>query len=540
MLYFCCPLRVLVWPLVAGVCFLGVNHSSGELASSEIKTQASPVSTDEDRAHKDAPIERTLKNRLADVVKGNFMKSTNGSGKSENPPSEKSPLSVPPTDISGKAADIVPPKRVEVQVHLAKVIDLPQPVGQVFLTDSKIADVQLGSPTKAYVYGRAPGTIEILFTSQDTKTLYRYEIVVSPNLTELRRLIEKISPLHRVEVTSLPEGILLQGTVDSAKTADDIKSVAQQFVGASGVVVNQLTLKKATQVNLKVRIVEIAKKVLKSMGVNWQSQVSSGGHFTFGVQSGQTLDTTNTGNFATLTSAGHYGIGARFTNGKNDLATLVDALAEEKLATILAEPNLITRSGEEANFLVGGEYPYPVISGTGTSATTTIQFKQYGISLSFTPTVVGNSISLHVKPEVSDIDDTQELKDSAGSSYPSIKTRRAESTIELGNGQSMVMAGLLSNKTSHDVNALPGLANIPILGALFRSTEFQSDKTELVIIVTPYLVQPIDNAEEIKVPFEGMKYINPLDVILFGGALSEPVGSAKLPSSLLGEAGFSY
>lgn len=506
--------------------------SNGEKSSTDVQSNKK---ADESQRTKNGV---KIGEKVIGIVKGDIDKALNNKGNSEVKPSvPSSPTDQLPSALN-KSLDVSPAQKVEVNVSSVVVIQVPRPIGQVFLTDSKIADVQLGNPLTAYVYGRTPGNIEVLFTSQDNQTVFRYDVTVKPNLSELRRLIEKISPLYPVDIISLPQGILLQGTVDSGKVVEDIRTIAQQFVGSSGTVVNQLTLKKATQVNLRVRVVEIEKRIIKSMGINWQSKFSDG-HFTFGVQSGQAIDATTTANFATVAER-HFGLGARFINGRNDLAALIDALAQENLATILAEPNLITRSGEEANFLVGGEYPYPVVSGTGASATTTIQFKQYGISLSFTPTVIGNSISLHVKPEVSDIDDSQEQKDLAGNSYPALRTRRAESTLELGHGQSMVMAGLLSNKTSNQVNKLPGLAEIPILGSLFRSQDFQSDKTELVIIVTPYIIQPIDKPEEIKVPFQGMQYVNPLHIALFGGDLSTPVGSSEKLSSLLGEAGFSF
>jgi pilus assembly protein CpaC len=233
-------------------------------------------------------------------------------------------------------------------------------------------------------------------------------------------------------------------------------------------------------------------------------------------------------------------IGANFPTkfGHTDFSALIDALAQENLATVLAEPNLVTRSGEEASFLVGGEYPYPISQGTGANLTVSIQFKPYGISLSFIPVVIGDMISLRVRPEVSDLDRTITIEDQNGNNIPSIQTRRAESTMEMANGQSMIMAGLLSDQTAGTINNFPGLGDIPILGALFRSVEYQNAKTELVIIVTPYIVEPIDNPQDIMVPTQGLKFAKLLDMILFNRLNDSPDPSPS--PGLVGNAGFYF
>lgn len=445
--------------------------------------------------------------------------------------------------LPAKDLDVATTKRIELANHGTQVINLKQAAGQVLLTDPKVADVQLVTPSTLYVYGRSPGATEIIVTGQDMQTAYRYQINVISDYRELENLIRGFVPNGSVKVHSVPDGLMLQGSVDSAKMAEDIRSLAQRYVGPQGSVVNQLKVKSSTQINLRVKIAEVRRSVVNQLGINWATSPLE--NLRFGLFTGRGLAsrTNPTGlplNFNPLGPGGVGGIGANFPSrlGKTDFSALIDALSRENLATVLAEPNLVTRSGEEASFLVGGEFPYPVAQGVGTSATVTIQFKPYGISLSFVPVVIGDTISLRVRPEVSEIDRTQTARDQAGNSVPAITTRRAESTMEMANGQSMIMAGILSDKSSASIDNLPGLGDIPILGALFRSVDYRNEKTELVIVVTPYIVEPIENPQDIVMPTDGLKYAKLLDMILFQ-RINDPSGHMPCPS-LVGNAGFFF
>jgi pilus assembly protein CpaC len=337
---------------------------------------------------------------------------------------------------------------------------------------------------------------------------------------------------------------LLQGTVESAKVAEDIRSLAQRYVGAQGALVNHLKVKGSTQINLRVKIAEVKRTVVNQLGINWSTSPME--NLRFGLFNGRQNTAINaaTGlpmNFLPSTNTPTpSSMGANFPTkfGQTDFSGLIDALAQENLATVLAEPNLVTRSGEEASFLVGGEYPYPVSQGAGANLTVTIQFKAYGISLSFLPVVIGDSISLRVRPEVSDLDNTITIKDQNQNDIPSIRTRRAESTMEMANGQSMIMAGLLSDQTSGNIQNFPGLGDLPILGALFRSVEYQNAKTELVIVVTPYIVEPIDNSQDIIMPTDGLKFAKLLDMML-SQKINDPTGVSPCPA-LIGNAGFYF
>jgi len=438
-------------------------------------------------------------------------------------------------------------KRIELTSNGTQVINLKQPAGQVLLTDPKIADVQLVTPSTLYVYGRSPGTTEVIVTGQDMQTAYRYEIHVASDFRELENLIRGFVPHNTIKIHTIPGGLLLQGATDSAKVSEDIQSLARRYVGAQGTVVSQLKVKSSTQINLRVKIAEVKRTIVNQLGINWSTAPIK--NLRFGLFTGRSPSTvvSTTGGLPTnfLPSAdtsngtiSSLGINFPFVRSNTDVSAVIDALAQENLATILAEPNLVTRSGEEASFLVGGEYPYPISQGSGTNLTITIQFKPYGISLSFLPVIIGDTISLRVRPEVSDLDNTITVKDQNGNPIPSIQTRRAESTMEMANGQSMIMAGLLSDQTSSQINNFPGLADIPILGALFRSVEYQNAKTELVIVVTPYIVEPIKNEQDIILPTQGLKYAKLLDMILFSH-INDP--TEPLPSStLIGNAGFYF
>jgi pilus assembly protein CpaC len=446
---------------------------------------------------------------------------------------------------TGKKVDIASTVRITLANHGTQIINLKQPAGQVLLTDPKIADVQLVTPSTLYVYGRSPGMTEIIVTGQDMSTAYRYEVNITSDYRELENLIRSFVPGSIIKVHSVPDGLLLQGTVDTAKIAEDIRSLAQRYVGAQGTVVNQLKIKSSTQINLRVKIAEVTRSVVNQLGINWSTTPTQ--NLRFGLFTGRqptTVLSTTTGmptNFIPspdTNQPGSMGLNLPATNLKTNFSSLIDALAEESLATVLAEPNLVTRSGEEASFLVGGEYPYPISQGSGANLTVSIQFKPYGISLSFVPTVIGDMISLRVRPEVSDLDNSITVKDQNGNSIPSIQTRRAESTMELGNGQSMIMAGLLSEQSSGTINNFPGLGDIPILGALFRSVNYQESKTELVIVVTAYIVDPIDNPQDIVLPTQGVKFAKLMDMILYS-KINEPTGVAP-PPELMGNAGFYY
>ncbi|HET9629497.1 MAG TPA: secretion system protein, partial [Novosphingobium sp.] len=321
--------------------------------------------------------------------------------------------------------------------------------------------------------------------------------------------------------------VLLTGTIAAPEDAAEAQRLVQAFMGKTTNVISRLKMATPLQVNLQVRIAEVSRTLAKSMSSNLASADSTNG-FQFGLGMGRVSGPqwTPGGALGTNVTAGATGttvvtvptnlntlVGAGKLFGLDLLGTL-DAGETAGLVTTLAQPNLTAISGETAEFLAGGEFPIPSSQGLGT---TSIEYKKYGVSLSYTPTVLANGrISIRVRPEVSELGESIRQN---GFDVPTINTRRAETTVELGSGQSFMIAGLLKNSTSNTVQKLPGAGDVPILGALFRSTGFKRGETELVIVVTPYLVNPVD-ANAIKLPTDGYQAPNDVQRI-FGNMQSD-------------------
>jgi pilus assembly protein CpaC len=261
--------------------------------------------------------------------------------------------------------------------------------------------------------------------------------------------------------------------------------------------INKLAVSEPNQVHLRVRVAEVSRTVLKQIGVNWES-AGSFGSFVYALATG--TDFIPGDDNAILRSEKFDNIHAGFRTDSHNVNALLDALDKEGLITVLAEPNLTAVSGEAAEFLAGGEFPVVVPTNNGGLQ---IRYKQFGVSLSFTPTLIGGAtISLKVRPEVSQLSSAGALEID-GFFIPALTTRRAETTVELGSGQSFAIAGLLQNNITRDIDRFPGLAEVPILGSLFRSDEFQRSESELVIIVTPYIVRPV-SSQRLALPTDGL------------------------------------
>ena len=346
------------------------------------------------------------------------------------------------------------------------------------------------------------------------------------------------NPVQLIDSTPQPKGLLLTGSVDCPADAVRAVSILKSFLTEGQTVENQLSVHAATQVNLRVRIIEMDRSVARSLGVNWQAVGTAG---------------RAAGAFATNYALPASGVGALsglLGVGTKDVNAFVDALAQDNLARVLAEPNLTVLSGEQGSFLVGGEYPIPVAQQ---NQTTTIEFKQYGVALRFVPTVLSDGrINLHVAPEVSQISTQNAVQVSGGTAagtstasgssgassltVPALTVRRAETSVELGSGQSFALAGLLQDNVTNNVTSVPLLGDLPVIGSLFRSTAFQRQETELVILVTPYVVRPVDDQAALHTPGEGYAAPNDFERLLQlrqTGAV-HAAAAARIP----GEAGF--
>jgi len=398
---------------------------------------------------------------------------------------------------------------INVDVRNGVLLRLTEPAKTVFIADPKIADIQVKTPRLIYILGIKPGETTLIAVDKNDRVLTNRRVRVSHNLTSLRQSLKSMLPDANIHVQSVESSIVVSGAVKSPRDAADVRKMAEQMAGKPDKVIMKLGVTAPTQVNLRVRIAEVSRALLKQFGINWDLLGRAGG-VAIGLATGAAVTTgvpgftpgvgiTPSGGAVVTRSLGANNLFGSYSAGAIDINGLIDALDSDGLITILAEPNLTALSGKPATFLAGGEFPIVVSSNNGQVG---VQFKQFGVSLGFTPLLLDRDrISLHVNPEVSELSSAGSVNIS-GFSIPSLTTRRAETTVELGNGQSFAIAGLIQNSIRHDISKFPGLADVPILGTLFRSDRFQRNETELVIIVTPYIVRPVDG-NRLALPTDG-------------------------------------
>ncbi|MBO6037411.1 MAG: type II and III secretion system protein family protein, partial [Acetobacter sp.] len=374
------------------------------------------------------------------------------------------------------------------QAGMGRIVLLKRNVSRLFSADSNLVVVHSAGPRSFFVFGLKPGNTVIEAVSSSGERVARYAVKVTPSQYKsniLKNGVAAKSPHVRVE--PLPDGVALEGEAPNPEAAQKIIDRTRSMVGANGYVADYMKVPGSIQVNLHVRILEMDRSLVRDFGINWQSVNTLGNMALIGVL------TEGVESIAIAENA-------------NKLSTVFTALATDGLVRNLAEPNLTTISGQPASFLVGGEFPVPISNYTGTPM---ISFKPYGIQLEFVPTVLANGqISLHVRPSVSALDystggyTVKSMNTNSSMVIPGITMRRADTTVELGSGQSFVIAGLLQDVASMDTSGMPWLKNIPILGSLFKSSNFKDNMSELVIIVTPYLVKPVNNERELHTPDE--------------------------------------
>lgn len=425
---------------------------------------------------------------------------------------------------------------IRLEASKGTLIRLERAASTVFVADPEIADVQVKSPRLVYLMAKKPGETVVYAVDREERVLLNQRITVNHNLSRLRVTLQKMLPGSTLNVETMDKTLVLSGEVLSAKDAESAHRIALRLVKDEKDLVNKISVVAPNQVHLRVRVAEVSRDILKQFGINWDA-VFRTGNFLFGFATGNPVSTA-AGGFFTRNN-GTSSIVTGFSNGRIDLNGVIDALDDEGLITILAEPNLTAVSGESATFLAGGEFPILVPENDRI----TVEFKQFGVSLAFTPVLVGDRISLKVNPEVSQLTTTGAVV-LAGFTIPALTTRRAETTVELGSGQSFAIAGLLQNNITRDVEKLPGLGELPVLGGLFRSDRFQRNETELVIIVTPYIVRPV-SAKRLASPTDGLKAPNDVDRLWRGKTHKsglqkdkQPVHGRGASNGLAGPAGF--
>ena len=421
-------------------------------------------------------------------------------------------------------AAAVIPTALTLEAGTGKVLTLLSAAANVFVADPKVAEVRPASATSLFVFGIAAGRTTVAAMDTSGQLVAQYEVAVRPSsyaAGEAQAAVARLLPAGQFAITPQAHGMLLTGSVPFAGDAAQAVAILHDFLPEGQSIDNQLTIRSAAQVNLQVRIVEMSRSVSRALGVNWQVLGSLG---SFATNYG--LASTGAG-----AAAGFLKIGSSSVN------TLIDALAQDNLARVLAEPNLTVISGEAGSFLVGGEFPIPVAQQNNQ---TTIEFKKYGVALRFVPTVLSDGrINLHVSPEVSELSQQGAVQLSAGNSsisIPALTVRRAETSVELGSGQTFALAGLLQDSVTTTSTGVPLLGDIPVLGALFRSSGFQRQETELVILVTPYVVRPVDDPASLHVPGENYTAPNDLERILL---LRQAGATTTIPPTRIpGQAGF--
>ncbi len=377
-----------------------------------------------------------------------------------------------------------------VPINKSQVLQLDVPFADLLVGNSGIADVLALTDRTVYILGKALGSTSLTIYGRDKNLIAVLDLVVSPDIEGLKARLFDIMPDEQVEIRSANGAVVLSGTVTGNSTMDKILAVSERF--APGLVTNLMSVEGSQQVMLRVRFVEVNRSVVKDLGFNFNIFE---GDFKF--TSGNTFLANPAGitggiDVISLVDPAFVGasmLGGPATIGAVGLDVMLTALESKGLTKTLAEPNLIALSGDTASFLAGGEFPIEVAQSgsTGTdSATISIEFKSFGVSLAFTPTVLDNGlINLVVEPEVSSLDLANSVR-----TVPALKIRRASTTVELRDGQSFAIAGLLQDDFSDTIDQVPLLGEIPILGALFRSSQFKKNETELVIIAEVHLVKP--------------------------------------------------
>ena len=421
-----------------------------------------------------------------------------------------------PVTAHSRERIVSPSKHLSVPVSKGVYISLPDRAGTVFIAEPEIASFQVLTEDKLLVFGRLPGQTSLFAVNAAGEPIYSATISVQYDTVQMEAALKRDFPSLTLKLTPAADGIMVSGDVPSAQVAVDVVALLDSFMqigrpsvenlaasqgaGSSasssssdeersgsgtgtgtlsarhGKVINRLRVTMPTQVTIRVRVAEVSRNVSEKLGINWQIGKNVGlfgSSFLLG-------GVTNT-LFTTMPSAN--GI-----TGTGDAAALIDALAQENLVSILAEPNLSVASGETASFLAGGQLPFPVLDGENVG----IEFRDFGVLLGVTPTILSpQRISLRLRPEVSEPDTSNGIT-IRGTTIPGFTIRRAETTVELASGQSFAIGGLLQNSMINEINKIPGLGDVPILGALARSNAFKRGETELVIIATAYIAEPAD------------------------------------------------
>ena len=419
------------------------------------------------------------------------------------------------------------PAMADVTIATGKsaVLRFDRPIADVLVGQPDIADIIPLTDRSIYVIGKDVGGTSLTLFSRGKQLAGVIDLSVTHDLFALKKRLYDMMPTERIEVRADGPAIILSGTASNSEASSKASSLAANFLGEKGSVVNLMSVGQSQQVMLAVRFAEVSRSALKEVGISTDVFFNSGkevGAFQTGRQIVNNFTPTQNvqNGFIQDIIADQQKFGSvfgKFALGDVSFDLLLDALEQKGIVSVLAEPNLIAVSGQTASFLAGGEFPVPVNVGGGNDdggSRIGIEFKEFGVRLSFTPTVVGEKINLVVEPEVSELDRQNGIT-VEGIVIPGLNTRRTRTTVDLKNGQSFSIAGMLQRKFIDEIDQMPGVGDVPVLGALARSAAYRREDTELAIIITAYLVEPSTLAE-LQTPVDNVVFPHELELFLLG------------------------
>lgn len=387
-----------------------------------------------------------------------------------------------PSQVHVAAGERASGRILNVGIGRSVVINLAEDAADVLISNPEIADAVLRTPRRIFVLGNSAGQARLVLFSRSGRELASFNLRVENDTSDLARIIRKLIPGTNISAESVNGNVILSGTARSTLEAQQAADIAAKFQGAGSAteVVNLISVEGKDQVHLKVTVAEVERSIVKQLGVQFSGSVGTGNF---------TPRFSNAPGFNVNPSIVNQAVaGITFASGAATINAQIEALQREGVIRTLAEPTLTAISGENASFLAGGEFPIPVAQDDNTVS---VEFKKFGVGLDFTPVVLSEGrISLRVLTEVSELSNEGAVS-AGGITISALKVRRAESTVELPSGGTLVMAGLLQESYQQSMEGIPGLMQIPVLGALFKSRDFLRDQTELAVFVTPYVVRPV-------------------------------------------------
>ncbi|WP_017345933.1 type II and III secretion system protein family protein [Pantoea sp. A4] len=424
-----------------------------------------------------------------------------------------------------------PSSEIDLNLHQGRMLKIDGEPESVLIADPDIASFELPSPGNVFIFGKGVGSTTLYAMDSNGNVLTAIRLVVQHDLGALKERLRRQFPSAEIQLeAAIPDGVIVRGSVDTPQDAKNVIDSVQAWIsgsmssaqggGASGgggaggnaqpassssspSVVNQLRIRTPSQINIRVRVVEVSRKLTHELGFNWDASLNRGGN-TWGFGSGALTSFFSSSTNTFSRDSGAMSLGYNTSGSDGSLSSLLSAMNSQGMASVLAEPNLTAMSGQTAAFAAGGEVPVVLITDNNVS----INYKSYGVILRMTPTLLSaNRISLHIAPEVSELTDVGSVTLSSGSTIPALTVRRADTTVELASGQSFALAGMLRSTASQTVSGVPGLSSIPLLGRAFEKESTSQEDTELVIIATAYVVEPV-NAGELQTPGKGAKMVD--------------------------------